>query len=190
MRQGRRDSRHPTQHHGAGSSISLAYRTAAEGTRVALWTPVACRPTRASPCSSDVRRHRRRCRGDPRRLRAARRVVGRGRVAQAVPRHHRRRAGAGVGPDHRQLEAAAAAAGEAYAEAAPVTADALRRPLLRRQPAPAAAKFRSASDHPADQSPASPAGRARAVPAQSRTPPPGAGVFIIASRIASRMHQA
>ena len=37
------------------------------------------------------------------------------RAAAAVARHHRQRAGTGVRPGHRRLEAAAAAGGEAYA---------------------------------------------------------------------------
>ena len=63
----------------------------------------------AFPCSSDVRRHRGGCRCDPR----PGRIRGRGRAAPAVSGHHRQRAGAGVRPHHRRLEAAAAATGEA-----------------------------------------------------------------------------
>jgi hypothetical protein len=37
-------------------------------------------------------------------------IRGRGRAAPAVPVHHRQRAGAGVRPDHRRLEADVAAA--------------------------------------------------------------------------------
>ena len=88
----------------------------------------ACRPHPACPRAADVRRHRGGSRCDPRRLRAARRVLGRGRAAPAVPRHHRQRAGAGVRPDHRRLEAAPA--GEADAEAAAVTAGPLTRGLV------------------------------------------------------------
>jgi hypothetical protein len=68
--------------------------------------------------------------GDPRRLRAAWRAVGRGRAAPAVPWHHRQRAGAGVRPDHRRLEAvgsAASAVGGSDAKSAAVTAGALTR---------------------------------------------------------------
>jgi hypothetical protein len=62
------------------------------------------------PCSGDIRRHRGSSCCDPRRLPAAWRVLGRGRAAPAVPRHHRQRAGADVGQDHRWLEAARSAA--------------------------------------------------------------------------------
>jgi hypothetical protein len=72
-------------------------------------TPLAaCRSRPASPCFGDVRRFRGRSRCDPRRIRAARRVVGRDRVAAPVPRYHRQPAGAGVRARHRRLEAAAA----------------------------------------------------------------------------------
>jgi hypothetical protein len=66
-----------------------------------------CRRRSALPCSGDVRR------GDPRRLRSARRAVGRRRAAPAVPWYHQHNAGAGMGPDHCCLEAAARVPGQA-----------------------------------------------------------------------------
>ena len=61
------------------------------------------------PCSDDVRRHRSAGRSDPRRLRAARRILGCRRVAPAVP-WHRQCSGARVRADNRRLAAAAQAA--------------------------------------------------------------------------------
>ena len=58
------------------------------------------------------------------------RIRGRGRAAPAVFGHHRQRAGAGVRPHHRRLEAAAAATGEAGAA---VTSGALTRVVALRQ---------------------------------------------------------
>jgi hypothetical protein len=56
------------------------------------------------------------------------------RSTPSVSQHHRQRAGTRVRPDHRRVEAAAAAAGEADAETAAVTAGALtpRRSSSRR----------------------------------------------------------
>jgi hypothetical protein len=48
-------------------------------------------------------------------------------AAPAVPWHHRQRAGTAVRPHHRGLETAAPAVGEADAQGAAVTADALTR---------------------------------------------------------------
>ena len=88
--------------------------------------PSACRPPRASPCSSDVRRHQGRCRCDPCRLPAARRVLGRGRAAPAAPGHRRQRGGSRMRAHHRNLGAVATAA-EADAETAAVKVSALLR---------------------------------------------------------------
>ena len=71
--------------------------------------PATCRPRCAHPSCQHVRRHRGRGRRDPRRLRAARRVLGRGRAAPVVPRRHRHRSGPRLCPDHRRMEAAARA---------------------------------------------------------------------------------
>jgi hypothetical protein len=58
-------------------------------------------------------------------IRAVYQQCGEFAAAPAVPWHHRQRTGTGVRPDHRRLEAATAAAGEAVAETATVTASAL-----------------------------------------------------------------
>ena len=53
--------------------------------------------------------------------------AGRDRAAPALPRHYRQRAGTEVGAHHRRLEAAAAATGEADAQGAAGTSDAMTR---------------------------------------------------------------
>ena len=73
----------------------------------------------SSPCFGDVRHHRSRCRRDPRRLQSRGRVVGRYRVAPAVPRSHRQREGAGVRPEHRRVDATASPASPGDRAASP-----------------------------------------------------------------------
>ena len=75
----------------------------------------ACRSRPASPCSLHVRRDRSGSRCNPRYIRAARRVVGRDRVAPAVPRHHGQRSSAGVCARHSGLAAVAATPARAVA---------------------------------------------------------------------------
>jgi hypothetical protein len=74
----------------------------------------ACRSRPVSSCCVDVRRLRSGSRRNPHRIRATGGVVGRRRVAPAVPGRDRHRAGAGVRPGHRRLETVAhdAAGGE------------------------------------------------------------------------------
>ncbi len=62
------------------------------------------------PCCRDVRRHGGRGRSNPRRLRSGWRTRRRGRVAPAVPWHHRQCVGASMCAGHRRMEAAEAVA--------------------------------------------------------------------------------
>jgi hypothetical protein len=73
----------------------------------------ACRSRPVSSCCVDVRRLRSGSRRNPHRIRATGGVVGRRRVAPAVPRNHGQRAGAGMRARHRRLEAAAATPSQA-----------------------------------------------------------------------------
>ena len=64
-----------------------------------------CRASPAFPCCKDVCCQRSRGCCDPCRLRARRRASGGGRAPAAVSGHHQHRAGSGICPHHRGLEA-------------------------------------------------------------------------------------